>query len=146
MRRIATFSALAALLSGVPLIGASAGEGYPYNGRRAPYLYGPAPPPPPFNFLYGAPPYGYAAPYNSWALWRGYYNAQADISFARRNFRANYHVGRGYNPPTRHIGPPTNYYAERYSLEPYSFFDCPLARRGEGICANQPALSAVPQP
>ena len=43
MRRIATISALAALLSGLPLIEASAGEGYRYNGRRAPYFYAPAP-------------------------------------------------------------------------------------------------------
>jgi hypothetical protein len=146
MRRIATISALAALLSGLPLIEASAGEGYRYNGRRAPYFY--APPPPSFSF-FGAPfaLYGPPAPYNSYARWLGYYNAQADVSFARRNFRANHVVGRGYNPPqARYIGPPTNYYAERYALEPYSYFDCPLARRGEGVCANQPPLSAVPQP
>jgi hypothetical protein len=127
MRRIATISALAALMSGVPLIEASAGEGY---------RYGPGP------YYYYAPP----APYNSFAFWRSYYRAQADLSFARRAYRANYFVARGYNPPSRRVGPPTNYYAERYALEPYSYFDCPLARRGEGVCANQPPLSGVPTP
>jgi hypothetical protein len=124
MRRIVTTSALAALLSGVPLIEASAGEGYRFGPR--------------VNY--------YAAPYNSWAFWRGYYGAQADLSFARRAYRANYFVARGYNPPSRYLGPPTNYYAERYALDPYSYFACGLARRGEGICSATPPLSSVPAP
>ena len=126
MRRIAMFSALAALASGLPLVEAAAGEGFGF-GRRASYDR-----------------YYYAAPYNSWAYWRAYYRAQAELSFARRAYRANYFVARGYNPPARHLGPPTNYYAERYALDPYSYFVCPLARRGEGVCVSQPPLSAVP--
>ncbi len=134
MRRIATIAALAALLPGLPLVEASAGEGYRY-GPAGPFAY------------FFAPSYGYnPAPHKSYAFWRPYYRAQADRSFARRAFRANYFVAHGYNPSSRYRGPPTNYYAERYALEPYSYFDCPLARRGEGICANQPPLSAVPQP
>jgi hypothetical protein len=123
MRRIATVSALAALLSGLPLIEASAGEGC-RQGRRGPCYY--------------------TTPSNSWAFWRDYYRAQADLSFARRAYRANYFVARGYNPPSRYLGPPTNYYAERYALDPYSYFVCGLARRGEGICSSTPPLSAVP--
>jgi hypothetical protein len=134
MRRFATISVLAALLSGLPLINEAAAEGY-RNGR--PYFFGPA---------YYGPPYGYAAPHNSYAFWRSYYRAQADLSLARRNFRANYFVAHGYNPPSRVLGPPTNYYAERYTLDPYSYFVCPLARRGEGVCSATPDLSAVPTP
>src|SRR5512145_2194703 len=102
MRRIATVSALAALLSGLPLIEAAAGE-VCRNGRRGHCHYA-------------------AAPYNSWAYWRGYYGAQADLAGARRTLRANHFVARGYNPPSRHFGPPTNYYAERSALDPYSYF------------------------
>jgi hypothetical protein len=123
MRRIATIAALAALFAGLPLIEASAGEGYRY-GRRA-YAY-------------------YPSPYNSYAYWRAYYRAQADLSFARRAYRANYFVVRGYNPPSRYFRAPTNYYAEQYALDPYAYFNCPLARRGEGVCADLPPLSAVP--
>jgi hypothetical protein len=122
MRRIATISVLAALFAGAPLMEASAGEGY----RRGWGLYA-----------------YYPAPYNSYAYWRAYYRAQADVSAARRAYRANYFVARGYNPP-RHLGPPTNYYAERYALDPYAYFNCPLARRGEGVCSALPPLSAVP--
>jgi hypothetical protein len=125
MRRIATISALAALFVGLPLIEASAGEGY----RRGWRLYG-----------------YYPAPYNSYAYWRAYYDAQADVSAARRAFRNNYFVARGYNPPSRYLGRPTNYYAETYSLDPYAYFNCPLARRGEGVCPNLPPLSSVPAP
>ena len=124
MRRIAIVSALAALLSGLPLMEASAGE-VCRNSRRGHCYYA-------------------AAPYNSFAYWRAYYNAQADLAAARRAWRANHFVARGYNPPSRTFGPPTNYYAERYALDPYSYFVCPLARRGEGVCSSTPPLSAVP--
>jgi hypothetical protein len=132
-QRIASIAALAGLLSGLPLLQATAGEGYG-NGRRA--------------YLYGGPvaPYVYAVPANPWAAWRAYYGAQAELSFARRAGRANYYVATGRAPPARYFGPPTNYYAERYALDPYSYFNCPLARRGEGVCANLPPLSAVPTP
>ena len=120
MRRIATIAALAALFSVLPLIEASARDGYRYRG-----------------------PAYYVAPASPYAAWRAYYTAQAERSFARRAFRANYYVARGYVPPARYFGPPTNYYAERYSLEPYSYFTCPLARRGEGVCAAQPPLSVL---
>ena len=133
MYRIATIAALAALMSGLPLLEAAAGERY-RNGRPAYFYGGPAPP----SF--------YVAPANPWAAWRSYYAAQAELSFARRAARANYYVATGRVPPARYLGPPTNYYAERYALEPYSYFTCPLARRGEGVCANLPPLSAVPQP
>jgi hypothetical protein len=123
MRRIATISILAGLASGLPLIEASANEAWRRCGRAQ---------------------HCYAAPYNGWALWRSYYGAQAELSFARRAFRANYYIARGYNPPSRYLGPPTNYYAERYSLDPYSYFSCPLAQRGDGVCVSQPPLSVVP--
>jgi hypothetical protein len=119
MRRTVTIVSLAALVSGLPLFEAEARD-------RA---------------RYGRPHY-YAAPANPWAAWRAYYGAQADLSFARRAYRANHYVARGYNPPHA-LGPPTNYYAERYALEPYSYFSCPLARRGEGVCAGQAPLSVL---
>lgn len=119
MRRIATISALAALLSGLPLIEAEAHDRYGY----------------------GRPGYFYAAPVNPWAAWRAFYGAQADLSSARRAYRANAYVARGYRPPSHVFGPPTNYYAEQYAQEPYSYFTCPLARRGEGVCASQAPLS-----
>jgi len=65
------------------------------------------------------------------------------LSFARRAARANHYVARGYVPRARYFGPPTNYYAERYALEPYSYFTCPLARRGDGVCAGQAPLSVM---
>jgi hypothetical protein len=138
MRRIAIIAALAALLSGLPLAAASAG-----GGHRG-YSYGPDGGL--FGYFFGPPPpaYGYApAPHRSWAFWRGYYAGQANVAGARRYYRGNYFVARGYNPPSPHFGPPTNYYAERYTLEPYSYFNCPLARRGEGVCANQMPLSVL---
>ena len=119
MRRIATVAALAALFAGVPVLGAweaSAGDG---NGRRA----------------YRAPP-AYAVPARPWAAWRAYYGAQAELSWARRAARGKHYVATGRAIPSRFFGPPTNYYAERYSLEPYAYFTCPLARRGEGVCAH----------
>jgi hypothetical protein len=115
MRRIATISALAALLTGLPLIEAAAGERC-RHGRRG-HCY-------------------YAAPYNSWDAWRAYYGAQGELSFARRAYRSRYFVARGYHPPGRYFGPPTNYYAESYALDPYAYFNCPLARRGAGICSQ----------
>jgi hypothetical protein len=123
MCRIATISALAALLLGLPLVEALAGDRCCRNGRRA-YL--------------NAPSLG--GPYEAW---RAYYDAQADISSARRAARANYYVATGRALPSRYTGPPTNYYAEQYALDPYAYFSCPLARRGDGICAetaffNQP--------
>jgi hypothetical protein len=129
--RIATISALAVLMAGLPLLEAAAGERY-RNGRRAYFYAGPM------------PPYAYAVPPNPWAAWRAYYTGQAELSFARRAARANYYVATGRVPPARYFGPPTNYYAERYSLDPYAYFNCPLARRGEGICVSTPPLSAVP--
>ena len=130
MRRIATVSALAAVLSALPLLDAFAGDRCCRHARRA-YFY--------------APP-AYVVPANPWAAWRAYYQAQADLNFARRTARANYFAATGRVPPARYFGPPTNAYAERYALEPYSYFNCPQARRGEGICASVPPLSAVPQP
>lgn len=130
MHRIATVSVLAALLSGLPLLEAAAGNGCCRHARRA-YFY--------------APPV-YVAPANPWAAWRARYEAQANLNFARRTARAYYYAATGRVPPARYFGPPTNYYAERYALEPYSYFNCPEARRGEGICASVPPLSAVPQP
>ena len=124
MRRIATMSALAALMVGVPLLEASA-EGCCRAGRRA-YLYAPQP---------------FWSPFEAW---RAYYGAQAEVSFAHRAGRAKYYAYTGRALPSRYFGPPTNYYAERYSLDPYTYFTCPLARRGDGICPGQPALSAVP--
>jgi hypothetical protein len=125
MRRTATVSALAAVLSTLPLMDAFAGDRCCRHARRA---------------------YFYAAPANPWAAWRAYYQTQADLNFARRTARANYFAATGRVPPARYFGPPTNAYAERYALEPYSYFNCPQARRGEGICASVPPLSAVPQP
>jgi hypothetical protein len=127
MRRIATIAGFAALLSGAAVLEASAGDGCCRNGRRA-HLY--------------APP-AYAVPANPWAAWRAYYGAQAEVSGARRAVRGNYYVATGRALPSRYFGPPTNYYAEQYALDPYSYFNCPLARRGEGICPNLPPLSAL---
>jgi hypothetical protein len=129
MRRVATVSVLAALLVAVPILEASA-EGCCRNGRRA-HFYGPP---------------VYAVPANPWAAWRAYYGAQAEISAARRTARANYYVATGRTIPSRYFGPPTNYYAESYAREPYSYFNCPLARSGAGVCTNLPPLSAVPAP
>lgn len=121
MRRIATIAAFAALLTGSPLLEAWAGDGCCRNGRRG----------------YRAPPAGYyVVPANPYAAWRAYYGAQAELSFARRAARGNYYVATGRAIPSRYFGPPTNYYAERYSLDPYAYFTCPLARRGDGICAQ----------
>ena len=124
MRRIATIAALAALFAGAPVLGAweaSAGDGCCRNGRRA---------------YYRAAPPVYVVPANPWAAWRAYYGAQAELSAARRAARGNYYVATGRTIPSRYFGPPTNYYAERYTLSPYAYFNCPLARRGEGICAE----------
>ncbi|MFZ1106239.1 MAG: hypothetical protein WAN86_25820 [Hyphomicrobiaceae bacterium] len=115
MRQIATMSALAALLVGVPIVEALA-EGCCRPGRRA-YFY--------------APP-----PLNPFAAWRAYYGAQAEVSFARRAGRARYYGATGRAVPSRYFGPPTNAYAEDYALNPYAYFNCPMARRGEGICAD----------
>jgi len=144
MRRIATVSALAALLSGLPLVEASAGGGVRYRpAGYGPAGYGPSASFGPFGYFFGPP--GYAAdPRKSYAFWRPYYTAQAERAGARRVWRGNYFVAFGYNPPSRLLGPPTNFYAENYALDPLSYFGCPLARRGEGICSNQPPLSAVP--
>src|SRR5262245_27763683 len=113
MRQIATMSVLTALLVGLPLAEALAGEGCCRPGRRA-YLYAP--------------------PANPWQAWRAYYGAQAEVSFARRTGRARYYAATGRALPSRYFGPPTNAYAEYYALNPYSYFNCPMARRGEGIC------------
>jgi hypothetical protein len=124
MRRIATITGLAVLMAGLPLIEAAAGERHRYrSGQR--------------GYYYAAPvaPY-YVAPVGPYEAWRAYYTAQAQVSFARRAARANYYVATGRAPPARYFGPPTNYYAERYSLEPYAYFNCPLARRGEGVCSQ----------
>jgi hypothetical protein len=126
MRHVTTVAALAALISGAVVLEASAGDGC-CRHRRA-HLY--APPP-------------YAVPVNPWAAWRAYYSAQAEVSFARRAGRANWFAATGRAVPSRYFGPPTNAYAERYALDPYSYFTCPLARRGDGICAGQPPLSAT---
>jgi hypothetical protein len=114
-RQIVMISALAALLAGLSLVEAMAGERCCRHSRRA-YLYAPRPLPGPFEY------------------WRAYYEAQAEVSFARRAGRANYYVATGRVIPSRYFGPPTNTYAEYYALHPYSYFNCPLARRGEGIC------------
>jgi hypothetical protein len=113
MHRIATMTALAALLVGLPLAEALAGQKCCRNGRGV-HFY--APPPNPFE------------------AWRAYYSAQAAIAAARRAARANYYVATGRAVPSRYFGPPTNAYAEHYALHPYAYFNCPLARRGEGIC------------
>jgi hypothetical protein len=115
VRQIATVSALAALLVGMPLVEAMAGERCCRHGRRA-YFY--------------APP-SLARPFEAW---RAYYEAQAEVSFARRAGRARYYAATGRAIPSRYFGPPTNAYAEYYALNPYSYFNCPMARRGEGIC------------
>jgi hypothetical protein len=120
MRRIATAAALAALFAGVPVLDAWAGGGCCGNGRRAYYRVAPV----------------YAVPPNPYAAWRAYYDAQAELSFARRAARGKYYVATGRAIPSRFFGPPTNYYAERYYLDPYAYFNCPLARRGDGICAQ----------
>ena len=116
MRQIATVSALVALLVGLPLVEALA-QGCCRPGRRA-YLY--APPP-------------LRSPYQAWLA---YYRAQDEVSFARRVGRANYYAATGRVIPSRYFGPPTNFYAEYYALHPYSYFNCPMARRGEGICPD----------
>jgi len=134
MRRIATVSALAALAVGLPLLEAEAGNGCCRHGRRAALHY--APPPPPPSAWYNAPSRYYGVTANPWFAWRAYYDAQADVSFARRALRGSYYTAAGRAIPSRYFGPPTNYYAERYSLEPYSYFNCPLARRGDGICPD----------
>jgi hypothetical protein len=113
VRKIAALSALAALLAGLPLVEALAHDRR--HGRRA-HLYGPSP---------------YTNPYE---YWLGYYRAQAEVSFARRAGRARYYAATGRAVPSRYFGPPTNYYAEYYALNPYAYFNCDLARRGEGIC------------
>jgi hypothetical protein len=130
MRRIAILSLLAAVLSALPLLSAAAGDGCCRHGRHG-YLYAPR-----AGF--------YVAPVSPYASWRAYYEDQAAISFARRSARANAYVATGRPIPSRYLGPPTNAYAESYALEPYSYFNCRLARRGEGICASLPPLSVVP--
>ena len=130
MRRIATFSALAALAVGLPLMQAEAGNGCCRHGRRAAYYY--APP----STWFSAPSRYYGVTANPWEAWRAYYDAQADVAGARRALRGSFYTATGRAVPSRYFGPPTNYYAERYSLEPYSYFNCPLARRGDGICPD----------
>lgn len=115
MRRIATMSALAAVFLVAPLVEALAGERCCRRSGRAHF---------------------YAPPPNPFAAWRSYYGAQAEIAAARRAGRANAYVATGRAVPSRYFGPPTNYYAEEYALNPYAYFNCPQARRGEGICAH----------
>jgi hypothetical protein len=115
-------SAFAALLAAVPLAAAAAGDGCCRHARRGHFYY--------------APPAGYAVSPSPYADWRAYYEDQAALSFARRNARANYYVATGRTAPSRYFGPPTNYYAEHYALDPYAYFNCPLARRGEGVCSD----------
>jgi hypothetical protein len=114
MRRIATISALAALLVGASIVEALA-EGCCRPDRRV---------------------YFYAPPLNPFAAWRAYFEAQAEVSFARRAGRARYYAATGRAVPSRYFGPPTNAYADDYALNPYAYFNCPLARRGEGICTD----------
>jgi len=128
MRRIAIVSALAVLFAGVPLLEAAAGNGC-RRGRCAQAYAAP------WASFYG--PYGtYVVPNRPWDAWRAYYDEQAERSFARRAIRGNYYTATGRVIPSRAFGPPTNYYAEHYSLQPYSYFNCPLARRGDGICPD----------
>jgi hypothetical protein len=115
VRKIATLSGIAALLAGLPLVEALAQDRCCGQGRRA-HFY--APP----TFV------------NPFEAWLGYYRAQAEVSFARRAGRARYYAATGRAVPSRYFGPPTNYYAEYYALNPYAYFNCPMARRGEGIC------------
>jgi hypothetical protein len=124
VRRIATISAFAVLMAGLPLIEAAAGDGHHYrNGRRG------------CCYAASAAPYYYTAPgVGPWEYWRAYYEAQAEVARARRVVRGNYFVATGRVVPSRYFGPPTNYYAEQYALDPYAYFNCPMARRGEGIC------------
>jgi len=134
MRRIATVAALAALFAGAPVLGAweaAAGDGCCRNGRRAA----------PRAYVFYGPP-GYAVPARPWAAWRAYYDAQAELSWARRAARGNHYIATGRTIPSRAFGPPTNYYAERYALEPYAYFTCPLARTGAGICAQPDFFSS----
>jgi hypothetical protein len=116
MRQIATKFALAALLVALPVAEALA-EGCCRPARRA-YFYAPPPLWSPFE------------------AWRADYGAQAEISFARRAGRARYYAATGRAVPSRYFGPPTNAYAEDYALNPYAYFNCPLARRGDGICPD----------
>ena len=127
MRRIATIAGLAVLVSGAAITDAAAGDGCCRKPRRA-YVHAPA---------------GYVVPVRPWDAWRAYYDAQAEVSGARRAIRGSYYAATGRALPSRYFGPPTNYYAEYYSLDPYTYFTCPLARRGEGICPNQAPLSGV---
>src|SRR6185312_12889726 len=90
MRRIATVSALAALAVGLPLLEAEAGNGCCRHGRRAALHY--APPPPPPSAWYNAPSRYYGVTANPWFAWRAYYDAQADVSFARRALRGRYYT------------------------------------------------------
>jgi hypothetical protein len=130
MRRIATLSLLAAALSATPLLSAAAGDGCCRHGRH--------------GYRHAPPVAFFVAPVSPYADWRAYYEDQAELSFARRTARANAYVATGRAIPSRYLGPPTNYYAEQYALDPYTYFACPLARRGEGVCLSQPPLSAVP--
>jgi hypothetical protein len=130
MRRIATVSALAALAVGLPLLEADAGNGCCRHGRRAAFHYAP----PPAGFYAPSRYYGVTA--RPWDAWRAYYDAQADVSGARRALRGSFYSATGRAVPSRYFGPPTNYYAEQYSLVPSSYFNCPLARRGDGICPD----------
>ena len=131
MRRTAILLPLfAAALTGVPLLPADAGDGCCRHGQRA--------------FLHAPPAAFYVAPASPYEAWRAYYGSQAEVSFARRAARASAYVATGRAIPSRYLGPPTNAYAESYALEPYSYFNCPLARRGEGVCPSLPPLSVVP--
>jgi hypothetical protein len=116
MRRTAFISAVAILTTALPLVEASAGGCHRHLRR--------------------GPPCALYAPGSPYEAWRAYYTAQAEISFARRAASANYYAATGRAPPARYFGPPTNSYAERYALEPNSYFTCPLARRGDGICST----------
>jgi hypothetical protein len=124
MRRIAAISALAVLMSGLPFMEAAAGDGVRCCNARRGHLYAPS-----------AAPFGYA-PIGPWEYWRAFYGTQAEVARARRVVRGNYYVATGRVVPSRYFGPPTNYYAEQYALDPYAYFNCPLARRGEGICVQ----------
>jgi hypothetical protein len=126
MRRIATpiaaVSALAAVLLALAASPASACHRY----GRHPCGYG--------YYGYGYNGFGYGPGPRPFEAWRAYYDEQAARSYARRTASANFYVATGRALPSRYFGPPTNYYAERYSQNSYLYFFCDLARRGEGTC------------
>jgi hypothetical protein len=118
MRHVATISALALLMLGLPLADAEAGGRCCRHGRPVGYVVGPP---------------AWLRPYE---VWLAYYRAQAELSYARRAAQADFYVATGRALPSRYFGPPTNTYAEQYARDPYAYFSCPQARRGEGVCAD----------